>query len=66
MTESHPTPDNPLTRWRDRRRAKRQAALEREFHQDERLDPSTRAYTDADNHARRWSSYLGGGGTGGL
>ena len=62
MTDRQPADDSALTRWRDRRRAKRQEALEREFHQDERLDPSTRAYSSADNHARRWSSYLGGGG----
>lgn len=43
MTERH-THDNRLTRWRERRSAKRQAALEREFHQQDRLDPSTRAY----------------------
>ena len=70
MTERH-THENHLTRWRERRSAKRQEALEREFHQQDRLDPSTRAYASADNHARRWTSYLGlggsgdGGGTGG-
>ena len=52
------------TRWRERRRVKRQMAIEREYHQPDRLDPATRAYTDADNHARRWTSYLGGGGVG--
>ena len=65
MTDRQPADDSALTRWRDRRRAKRQEALEREFHQDERLDPSTRAYSSADNHARRWTSYLGGGDGGG-
>jgi hypothetical protein len=34
-------------------------ALEREYLR-ERLDPRTRAYTDADNHARRWTSFHGG------
>ena len=33
--------------------------------QHERLDPSTRGSTNADNHARRWTSFLGGGGDGG-
>lgn len=65
MTEQPQHTDGPMARWRERRRAKRQHALEREFHQQERLDPSTRAYTDADNHARRWTSYFGGGGGGG-
>lgn len=51
-----------FARWREHRRAKRQQALEREHFQDERLSPMTRAYTDADNHARRWTSFLGGGG----
>lgn len=46
MTDRQPADDSALTRWRDRRRAKRQEALEREFHQDERLDPSTRAYSN--------------------
>lgn len=50
------------TRWRERRRVKRQMAIEREYHEPDRLDPATRAYTDADNHATRWTSYLGGGG----
>ena len=54
------------TRWRERRRVKRQMAIEREYHEPDRLDPATRAYTDADNHARRWTSYLGGGGSGGI
>lgn len=62
MTRSKLAADRGLTRWLARRRAKRQEALEREFHRDERLDPSTRAYTNADNHARRWTSFLGGGG----
>ncbi|MCA1678789.1 MAG: hypothetical protein LC777_07495 [Actinobacteria bacterium] len=46
-------------RWHEHRRARRQRALEREYLR-ERLDPSTRAYTDADNHARRWTSFYGG------
>lgn len=55
-----------IARWRERRRVKRQAALEREFHQQDRLNPTTAAYTNADNHARRWTSFLGsdGGGIG--
>jgi hypothetical protein len=53
-----------IARWRERRRAKHQAALEREFHQQDRLDPTTAAYTSADNHARRWTSLLGSGGGG--
>jgi hypothetical protein len=65
MTDREPASDSAVTRWRERRRVKRQEALEREFHHDERLDPSTRAYTNADNHARRWTSFLGGGGDGG-
>jgi hypothetical protein len=52
------------SRWRAHRRAKRQEAIEREAHVSDRLDPMTRAYTDADNHARRWTSFLGGGGGG--
>ena len=56
--------DNAWTRWRERRRVKRQMAIEREYHEPDRLDATTRAYTDADNHARRWTSYLGGGGGG--
>jgi hypothetical protein len=50
-----------IARWRERRRPKHQAALEREFHQQDRLDP-TAAHTSADNHARRWTSFLGSGG----
>ncbi len=61
MTEQKATTGR-LARWRQRRRAKRQIALEREHFQHERLSPTTRAYTDADNHARRWTSFLGGGG----
>ena len=53
-----------IGRWRKRRRSKHQAALEREFHQQDRLDPTTAAYTSADNHARRWTSFLGSGGGG--
>lgn len=56
--------DSAWARWRKRRRAKRQMAIEREYHEPDRLAPTTRAYTDADNHARRWTSYLGGGGGG--
>jgi hypothetical protein len=56
--------DSAWTRWRERRRVKRQMAIEREYHEPDRLDPTTRAYADADNHARRWTSYLGGGGGG--
>ena len=42
----------PLVRWRERRRAKRQDALERENLKNERLDPSTRAVVDAERAAR--------------
>lgn len=56
--------DSAWARWRERRRAKRQMAIERGHSEPDRLDPTTRAYTDADNHARRWTSYLGGGGGG--
>ena len=65
MTEQQPARNGPLTRWRERRRAKRQQALERAYFQQERLSPTTHAYTDADNHARRWTSFLGGGGDAG-
>jgi hypothetical protein len=65
MTQQRHATDGWITRLRERRRAKRQQALEREYHDHERLDPSTRAYTDADNHARRWTSFFGGGGGGG-
>ncbi len=64
MSEQRSTPANLWSRWRQHRRARRQAAIEREEHQPDRLDPTTRAYTDADNHARRWTSFLGGGGGG--
>jgi hypothetical protein len=53
-----------IARWRERRGAKHQAALEREFHQQDRLDPTTTAYTRADNHVRRWTPFLGSGGGG--
>jgi hypothetical protein len=66
MTEQQEATGGWFARWREHRRAKRQLALEREHHESERLDPSTRAYTDGDNHARRWTSFLGGGGTGGV
>lgn len=62
MTDQPPTPHGWFARWLERRRVKRQHAIEREYHDPERLNPATRAYTDADNRARRWSSYLGGGG----
>ena len=61
MTEQQQGPTGVVARWREHRRAKRQAALERQHHEQERLDPTTRAYTDADNHARRWTSFFGGG-----
>ena len=61
MTEDGKGSDGLFARWRERRRAKRQQALEREYFEDERLSPTTRAYTNADNHARRWTSFLGGG-----
>lgn len=62
MTEQRGGADGRLVRWRERRRAKRQQAIEREYFEEERLSPTTRAYTSADNHARRWTSFLGGGG----
>jgi hypothetical protein len=65
MTEHEAANESRWARRRERRRVKRQQALELEFHQAERLDPGTRAYTDADHHARRWSAYLGGDGAGG-
>jgi hypothetical protein len=37
------------TRSRERRRVKRQMAIEREYHEPDRLDPATVRYTDADN-----------------
>ena len=61
MTEDGKGSDDLFARWREHRRAKRQRALEREYFEDERLSPTTRAYTDRDNHARRWTSFLGGG-----
>jgi len=66
MPEQRRPAGHPWKRWRAHRRAKRQIAIEREYHEPDRLDPATRAYTDADNHARRWTSFLGGGGAGGL
>ena len=65
MTEQQPATNGPLARWRERRQAERQQTLEREYFQQERLSPTTRAYTDADNHARRWTSFLGGSGDAG-
>ena len=47
-----------FTRWREHRRAKRQQALERAFYETQRLDPSARAYTGADNNGGRWTSFL--------
>ncbi len=61
MTEKRGVANGWWARWREHRRAKRQQALERAYVQ-ERLDPTTGAYVDADNHARRWTSFLGGGG----
>jgi hypothetical protein len=61
MTDDGKGSDGLFARWREHRRAKRQRALEREYFEDERLSPTTRAYTDGDNHARRWTSFLGGG-----
>jgi hypothetical protein len=60
MTEPRNPSDSVFGRWRERRRAKRQQSLEREYHAQERLSPTTAAYTDADNHARRASSSPGG------
>ncbi len=60
MTEQRGGADGRLARWCERRRAKRQQAIEREYFEEERLSPTTRAYTSADNHARRWTSFLGG------
>ena len=65
MTEHREANESRWARRRERRRVRRQEALELEFHLAERLDPGTRAYTDGDNHARRWSSYFGGSGDGG-
>jgi len=65
MTEQRDSNRGWFSRWREHRRAKRQQALERQFVEPDRLRASTRAYTDADNHARRWTSFLGGGGDGG-
>ncbi len=62
MTEPDRATEGRFARWRERRRMKRQEAREREYFEDNRLRPTTRAYTDADNHARRWTSFLGGGG----
>ncbi len=60
MSTTHQAREGRLARWRERRRTKRQQALEREYFEQERLNPTTRAYTGADNHARRWTSFLGG------
>jgi hypothetical protein len=51
----------PWARWREHRRARRQQALERAYLQQDRLRADTAAYVDADNHARRWTSYFGTG-----
>ena len=63
MTEDRNAQASWFARWREHRRARRQQAIERQYIK-ERLNPTTRAYTDADNHARRWTSFLGGGGGG--
>ena len=52
--------NSPLARWLQRRRAKRQEALEREYFHNERLDPSTRAFVKGEHDARFY------GGNGGL
>lgn len=62
MTKPQQPAAGRFARWREHRRAKRQQALEREYFDNERLSPTTRAYTSADNHARRWTSFLSGGG----
>ncbi len=61
MNHHDKTNHNWFARWREHRRTKRQAARERESHQQDGL---TRAYADADNRAKRWSSYGGGPGGG--
>ncbi len=64
MTQPEQAPQRPLARWRERRRAKRQEARERE--EFARRDPTALAYTDGENRARRFASYgSGGGGDGG-
>jgi hypothetical protein len=60
MTEQHTAPHGWLARWRERRRAKRQQALERRYFEHEQADPATSAYVSADNHARRADAYTGG------
>ncbi len=63
MTEQRGTPQRWFTRWREQRRARRQHALERQYHETERLDPYTRTYTGADNNGGRWTSIFGRGGS---
>jgi len=65
MTERN-APDGWVARWREHRRAKRQQALERQYFEQERANPSTSAYASADNHARRADAYTGRSGSGGL
>jgi hypothetical protein len=62
MTEHRGATNRWFARWREQRRVKRQQAIERRYADEDRLNPTPRAYTDADNHARRWTSFLGGGG----
>jgi hypothetical protein len=62
MTEQQKSRGGWFARRREHRRARRQQAIERQYGEQERLKPETRAYNDADNHARRWTSFLGGGG----
>jgi hypothetical protein len=59
MTDNRKS-QRPLVRWRERRRAKRQEALEREHFKNERLDPSTRAFVDGE-HSARFNSWTSGG-----
>jgi len=65
VTERRPTSQSWFTRWREHRRAKRQQALERRYHETERLDPCAPAYPGADNNGGRWTSFFFGGGGGG-
>ena len=72
MSDPRQTQDTPARRWRERRQAKRQARLEREFFDAERasgpdrdsIHRSSSAYTHA-GPVTFWAGFGGFGGDGG-
>ena len=72
MSDPRQTQDTPLARWRERRQAKRQQRLEREFFDAERtsgpdrdgIHRSSSAYTRG-GPATFWAGFGGFGGDGG-